>query len=250
MNLSRILFFFISLSFAFSASVHSQVILVDPGHGGEDCGAKKFIKKGKDSQKICEKDLALEIAKAIQNKLKTKYRVYLTRSFDRNLTLHQRAEMADKVKADLFISVHANSSRYRKSNGFETYYLSNHKDKAISKIESVENTDVSGTQVIINKILADLVIDRSAPQSKSLASHIHRNIKKNLKKKYKIRNRGIKPAIFYVLVLSKRPAVLLEPGFISNAKDYKRLFSKEFQDAYAQSVLEGVNDYFKDKRKF
>lgn len=233
------------LIFFLTQPLFAKTILIDPGHGGEDCGAKKFIGDKANRQKICEKDLALQIAQAIQTELKAKYRVYLTRSFDRNLSLHQRAEMADKVKADLFISVHANSSRYRGSNGFETYYLSSHKDKAISKIESVENQDLSGTQLIINKILADLVIERSAPQSKLLATHIHRQIRKKISKPYKIRNRGIKPAIFYVLVLSKRPSVLLEPGFISNQADYNRLFSKKFQKEYAEGVAEGVDSYFK-----
>ena len=197
-----------------------------------------------------KKTSPLQISKAILNELKDKYRVYLTRSFDRNLSLHQRAEMADKVKADLFISVHANSSRYRTSNGFETYYLSNHQDKAVSKIESVENQDLSGTQVLINRILADLVIERSAPESKLLARHIHQGITKKIATKHKLRNRGIKPAIFYVLVLSKRPSVLLEPGFISNRKDYKRIFSPEFQKEYAEGVRNGVDTYFKAlKRK-
>lgn len=247
----RSLLLLLSLTFFFQS--YAQTILIDPGHGGEDCGAKKYLKGSTNKkQKVCEKDLALQISKAIQDQLTGKYRVYLTRSFDRNLSLHQRAEMADKVKADLFISVHANSSRYRTSTGFETYYLSNHKDKAVSKIESVENQDLSGTQVLINKILADLVIERSAPESKLLAKHIHRGITKKIVKKHKLRNRGIKPAIFYVLVLSKRPSVLLEPGFISNQKDYRRLFSKEFQIEYAQGVREGVDAYFKalKKKKF
>ncbi|MGB0453236.1 MAG: N-acetylmuramoyl-L-alanine amidase family protein [Bacteriovoracaceae bacterium] len=242
-----------SLIFLFSVllslTTKAQTILIDPGHGGIDCGAKQFLKKGNKTVKFCEKDLVLQLSKVIKKELEKHYRVYLTRSFDRTLSLDQRAKVADKIKADLFISVHANSFTSEAPNGFETFYLSNNKDKAVAKIESVENRDATGQTLIVNQILADLVIERTAPRSKMLAHLVHKNIAKNIKVKYQLKDRGAKPALFYVLALSKRPSVLLEPGFLSNKHEAKRLRHKDFQLSYARGVVEGVIQYFKYLKK-
>lgn len=234
-------------------TVHSQVILIDPGHGGEDCGAKvikKYLRKNKSVFKtICEKDLALGIAIKIQQKLKKNHQVFLTRSLDRTLTLEERANLADKIKADIFISIHLNSSHTKKGHGYETYYLDNHKDEAVKKVEAIENRDASGEELIINKILADLVIQRTAPSSKKLAVMIHKYITRGVKKRFNLADRGIKPALFYVLALSKRPSVLLEAGFISNNREIEKILSKSFQDKYAEGVAKGIREYFKRKPK-
>ncbi|MCO4793995.1 MAG: N-acetylmuramoyl-L-alanine amidase [Bacteriovoracaceae bacterium] len=229
----------------------SQVILIDPGHGGEDCGAKTVYKKKKHKPKnICEKDLALRISKKIQSKLKRKYQVYLTRTHDRTLSLEERAGLADKIKADIFVSVHLNSVSSKRGHGYETYYLDNHKDEAVKKIESIENRSAKGEELIINQILADLVIQRTAPSSKRLASLIHKNITKRVKSKFKLTDRGTKPALFYVLALSKRPSVLLEAGFISHSKEIEKVLSDSFQNRYADGVARGIREYFKKKKKF
>lgn len=248
----KTLFIMISFLGLLSGFASAQVVLIDPGHGGEDCGAKtvyKKKKKTKKGQQICEKDLALRIAKKIQHKLKKNYQVYLTRSLDRTLTLEERAALADKIKADIFVSVHLNSAHTKRGHGYETYYLDNHKDEAVKKIESIENRDAKGDELIINQILADLVIQRTAPSSKRLATLIHNNITKRVKRKFKLTDRGIKPALFYVLALSKRPSVLLEAGFISNDKDIEKILSDSFQNRYADGVTRGIRAYFKKKKK-
>lgn len=222
---------------------YGQVILIDPGHGGEDCGAQTFVQK---KLKLCEKEISLKLSKLIKSELSKDFKVYLTRSFDRDLSLEQRAEQADKIKADLFISVHANASPYKSSNGYETYYLDNHNNKAVKKVESIENRDAKGEELIVNEILADLVIKKTAPQSRKLGQYIHENISESLKKKFKkTRDRGAKPAIFYVLALSKRPSVLLEAGFISNKNDRDRLLSESYQKDYAKGVANGIRQYMK-----
>lgn len=234
-----LLFFFcltINLSFA-------QVILIDPGHGGDDCGAKSFLKK---DYKLCEKEISLKLAKLIKDELSKHYKVYLTRSIDRELSLESRAEQADKIKADIFISVHANASHHKSPQGFETYYLDNHKNKAVQKVEQIENRNAKGEEVIVNEILADLVVKKTAPQSRKLAVLIHDNISTKVKSKYKkSKDRGAKPALFYVLALSKRPAVLLEAGFMSNKTDREKLMSLKYQKTYAKGVADGVREYFK-----
>lgn len=230
---------------------HSRVILIDPGHGGEDCGAKAKLwgTKKKLLRVICEKDIALSIAKRIRRKLKKDFTVYLTRSIDRSISLEDRAKMADKISADIFISVHINSSLSRNSRGIETFYLDNHKDATIKKIEELENKNLKGSALIIDQILTDLVIERTAPQSKALAASIHSFISKNISKKYKLVDRGIKPAKFYVLALSKRPSILLEAGFLSNQHEVKKILSKKFQNAYANAVYKGIKKYFKNDTK-
>lgn len=235
---------------SFSTGSSAQVILIDPGHGGEDCGAMAYLKKnkGKKVQVICEKDIALKIAKKIQRQLRKDFKVYLTRSIDSTLTLDKRADMADKIRADIFISIHLNSSTTKRGHGYETFYLSNHNDEAVKKIEKIENKNKKGEQVIINQILADLVIDRTAPQSKKLATLLHQEITKKIKVKFKLVDRGIKPALFYVLALSKRTSVLLEAGFISNDKEIKKVLSNDFQSRYAAAVAIGIRKYFSKKK--
>ncbi len=226
------------LFFLLSLEASAAVILIDPGHGGEDMGAKAL---GKSSMK--EKDLTLQIATRIQEKLSRKHISYLTRSIDRTVTLVERAEMAEKVKADLFISVHINSNTNPSSHGFETFYLDNHDEVANKKVESVENAGVEGDDKVINQILIDLVIQNTVKSSRKLAQMIHANVANRVGRNFNITNRGVKPGLFYVLALSKRPGVLLEVGFISNKDELKKMASVSFQEAYAKSVSEAIEKY-------
>lgn len=228
-----------------SAASSAQIILIDPGHGGEDCGAKNSITINKLKKEICEKDIALSIAQKIQKKLSPHYQTFLTRSIDKNLSLEERARLADTVKADLFISVHINASASRGSQGFETFYLNNHDSAAVRRVEEIENRNSDGQLTMVDKILTDLVIERTAPRSKKLASTVHQHIGKKVKR-FKVSDRGVKPALFYVLALTKRPAILLEPGFLSNTKELKMVLSDDFQEAYASGIVEGLLEYLKD----
>ena len=221
-------------------------IVIDPGHGGEEDGAVAMTKGEAVTRTIKEKDLALEISKRIHQLLKEKnYSVYLTRSVDRTVTLPERAAIAEKTKADLFISVHINSSPEDSAVGFETYYLDNHDDVAIKKVEKTENLQMSGENVVIQQILVDLIVDQTVSTSKPLAMSIHSELKSTIGKKYKIPSRGVKPGLFYVLALSKRPGVLLEVGFISTLKERVRMMDPKFQDTYAKAVVKGIENYIK-----
>ena len=226
-------------------------ILIDPGHGGEDNGAQSRLKSKKGKwKKVKEKDIALSLSKKIHKELqKRKFNSYLTRSVDRTVTLAERAELAEKIKADIFISVHVNSSEKNAPRGFETYYLDNHKDSAVKKVENVENKNLKGEELIINKILTDLVIERTVKSSKSLAVNIHSKIHSMVGKKYKLKNRGVKPGLFYVLALTKRPAILLEVGFLSNSNELKKIMGSRFQSRYARAVAIGIENFIKKRNK-
>ncbi len=236
--------FFLSLS-TLTLKCWALTILIDPGHGGDDVGAKSTYK----GKPYYEKTLTLELSKRIYDKLRAKnFDVYLTRSVDRTVTLEERAELAEKIKADLFISIHMNSAKANGASGFETYYLDNHNDKAVQKIEAVENINLQGEALVVNQILADLVIQQTAPRSRRLATEIHGRLGRHVKREFGMINRGVKAALFYVLALSKRPSVLLEVGFISNDKELKRLNSDEFQDGYASAVTLGIEAYAKKEK--
>ena len=253
-SLTFILFFVVFGVFGV-LKLQAQTILIDPGHGGKDDGAKAFQafvnKKGKLEKKThFEKDLVLELSKRISKKLKEKnYRVFMTRSFDRTVSLEKRAAIAERVNADLFISIHANASYYKTSGGFETYYLNNKSNQAIKKVEEVENKGLEGEDSVVNQILIDLVVNRTVESSKALASSIHGKLKDFLGTSLKMKDRGIKPGLFFVLALSKRPGVLLEMGFMSNPKELRKISSITFQESYSSAVVKGIELYFKANKK-
>lgn len=242
---------FLFMAFLWIADSNAFVVLLDPGHGGHEFGATKNvrIKSGQKVvvEKVYEKDLSLSLAKRIRDKLEPRYVTYLTRSIDRSVGLNERAQMAETVKADLFISIHFNSSDQRRSHGFETFYLDNHKDAAVNKVEDIENQHIEGEDKIVNQILIDLVIQKTVDSSKKLAAKVHSQIRSRIKRPYKMKDRGIKPGLFYVLALSKRPGLLVEAGFMSNDKEIWKLRRGDFLDSYAQAIADGIDEYFKDK---
>lgn len=240
---TKFLFSFILIWLSLSP-LWAMTILIDPGHGGEEDGATREF----NGVMVKEKDLTLSISKLIYEKLQKKHRVFLTRSFDRTVTLQERAQIAEKIKADLFISVHINSSTDPRAKGIETFYLDNHDDIAVKKVEKTENIN-PGTADGIQQILIDLAVEQTVQTSKPLAFLVHTEAKKNLKGRYAMLNRGVKPALFYVLALSKRPGVLLEAGFMTNDDDLKKIQQEKFQQLYADAVVRGIDQYIRSKKR-
>ncbi len=249
-NANKFLLQFFILGLITLSNANALTILIDPGHGGEDDGAKAKTEGRIPEELIKEKDIALSISKKIYEKLLEKnYTAFLTRSFDRTVSLPERAAIAEKTKADLFISVHINSSPESGAVGFETYYLDNHNDVAIKKVEKTENIQMKGDEVIVQQILVDLVVEQTVSTSKPLAAKIHSEIKNKVGRKYGIQSRGIKPGLFFVLALSKRPGVLLEVGFISTQKERVRMMSPQFQEDYANAVVKGIETFMKSRNQ-
>lgn len=222
----------------FSGAVSAKVVLIDPGHGGEEIGAVGFL-DSKRKQKIFEKDLSLRLATKIKHYLGQSTTTYLTRSVDRAVTLQERADLADLVKADLFLSVHFNSSTNAASHGFELYYLDNNSNVAANKVERAENLNLQGEELIVNQILVDLVVQQTVTHSKELASLVHKNVIPVVKT-HKITDRGVKPGLFYVLALSKRPGLLIEAGFVSNASELSIINREKYLDDLAKAISSGV----------
>ncbi len=220
------------------------MVLIDPGHGGEEIGASGVLGKNK---KIFEKDLSLRLAQKIKKYLRRSTSTYLTRSLDRIVSLQERADMADLLKADLFLSVHFNSSTDPRSNGFELYYLDNNSNVAAQKVERAENLNLKGEELIVNQILVDLVVQQTVAHSKQLASSVHKSIRPVVKNHH-LMDRGVKSGLFYVLALSKRPGLLIEAGFVSNQDELKKINQEKYLDDLAKAIADGVLGFIRNKK--
>ena len=220
------------------------IIIIDAGHGGKDPGAHR--------KKIYEKDIALAVALKLEKKLKKnkKYKVILTRRTDKFLTLDQRTDVANDNKGDIFISIHVNAIANSKFYGIETFYLNIAADNYSRRLESVENAENQKKISDLQFILADLLKKANTKESVDLASFVQSSLIFNLRRKYKyIKNLGVKNAMFYVLLDTKMPSILVELGFITNKRDFKRLLNKKYQDKLATSILKGIDKFFSKYKK-
>lgn len=227
----------------------SVTVVLDPGHGGTETGA---IGAGG----LQEKDATLAIARRIAAALPRAIscRVVLTRDSDSAISLDDRTSVANHEKADLFLSIHANSSRIAGAHGSETYYLSlEASDRLAQEAASRENeggapganpSSVSSTSPALDFILWDLAQSAHLKESSELAEAIQ----EELNVVSATENRGIKQAPFRVLVGATMPAVLVETAFISNPDEEKRLASSAFQQNVADAVAKAVARFFSRRR--
>lgn len=217
------------------------LILLDPGHGGEDFGAKGL-------GGLLEKDVTLDVAMRLKRlidheKLAT---VRLTRSRDEFVPLAERTAMANDFEADLFLSLHTNASPNGKLSGIETYYLDNTNDRSSKTLAERENADFrfadgSGD---VDFIISDLIQNAKMDDSIILANIIDRALVKSFKQRIPgFRNFGAKKAPFYVLVGAHMPCALIEMFFIDNAVDGKYLGTASFRQELADALLGGVRSY-------
>lgn len=232
---------FLIFSLLISLPSFAKVVLIDPGHGGEECGAVGYLDTKK-TRRVYEKDLSLRLAKKVKDELSKSTTAYLTRSLDRQVSLQERADLADMVKADLFLSIHFNSSPNPKGHGFELYYLDNNSNVAASKVERAENLNLKGEELIVNQILVDLVVQQTVSHSRELATKVHEKIKP-IVGTHKVIDRGIKPGLFYVLALSKRPGLLVEAGFVSNPGELHIINQEKYLTELAKGIASGVQSY-------
>ncbi len=218
-------------------------IVIDPGHGGWADGAPGYIKG------VFEKKVVLDIASKLALKLinQTRCEVIMTRSTDVFLKLEERTEIANKLNADIFISIHTNAHTNKNVYGIETYILNVTDDKDALRVAAMEN-DTSVEQVSdLQLILTSLMQTTKVDESTLLAGHVQNSIYKHLKKKYKkTKNYGIKQAPFYVLLGANMPCILVETGFISNPQECKKLINSKYQDLLCDAMLEGIKGYLKE----
>lgn len=222
----------------------NRIVVLDAGHGGKDCGAK--------IGKVCEKTLTLNISKKATEILKKRgYKVFVTRSGDKYLNLTDRTKMANDKNADIFISIHANAldkkaKNYKLANGIETYFLSTARSERARKVAEIENKDDIEIMNHFSKLsfLNSLNSQRLLASNK-LAIDVQSGMLINARKLYKTTvDGGVREGPFWVLAGALMPSILIEVGYMTNENDLKRLQSKEYQNALAKGIADGIDGYF------
>ncbi len=221
-----------------------RTVVIDPGHGGRDPGAVGY------SRKNYEKDITLSISKKLKKLLEKELglKVVLTRDRDEFVSLQNRTQLANRVNADLFVSIHCNAHRSSKINGIEVFYLSTAKTDEDRAVEALENSvifDFEGGDEAVQKyddlalILMDMAQNEQLIESFELSSILQDNLVETTKSY----NRGVKQANFYVLRGAYMPAVLVELGFISNKEEEKKLIKNSYQEKLALSLFNGIKSF-------
>ena len=223
-----------------------KTIVIDPGHGGKDPGAVGY-------KKYREKVIVLNIGKYLKKYLQDRgYKVFMTRDNDRFIKLRNRTKYANRYKADLFISIHANAARKRKSKaqGIETYFLSPTRSSRAKKVAAMENqTDLEdmnfyGKITFLSTLNHHLMI-----QANKLALDIQQSSLLELRKHYKgVKDGGVREGPFWVLVGAAMPSVLIEVGFVTNPVEARRLVQKNYQKHFAKGIADGIDRYFLKNR--
>jgi N-acetylmuramoyl-L-alanine amidase len=218
------------------------MVAIDAGHGGFDPGTES-------AGGIAEKTVALAIARRLAAALESRgVGVELTRNDDRFLHLGERTELANHAHADLFVSIHLNSSPDLNTSGVETYYLNNTTDRATIRLARIENGGGYGalSQSNLNYILTNLQQDYKANEASSLARMIEAEVTTSVDTTLGIRINalGSKMGPFYVLVGAEMPSVLIECGFLSNPREAQFLVQPTYQEAIADGIAVAIMHYF------
>ena len=214
-------------------------IVIDAGHGGKDPGAVG-------PSGVLEKHVTLKLAKELAKELTRQIgcEVILTRDSDVYLPLEERTAIANKVGADLFISLHANANKSRKAFGIETYYLNFSKNDKAAAVAARENGTSLKQVSDLELILFDLMANAKINESSRLAAEIQKSLVHRIGKNYsKVRDLGVRQGPFYVLLGATMPSVLVETAFISHPREEKRLVSKAYQKSAAQAIAAAIKEY-------
>jgi N-acetylmuramoyl-L-alanine amidase len=218
-------------------------VVIDPGHGGKDPGALGYYKS------IREKDVTLEVSRRLAAKVREKLGIeaILTRDRDVFLALEERTAIANTKNGDIFVSVHANANRNKRTRGIETYFLNLATDNDAIMVAARENATSAKNISDLEAILNDLMKNAKINESSRLATHVQRAMTKNLRKRFKdVRDHGVKQAPFYVLLGAEMPCILTEIAFISNPTECKRLNTAGYQDALADAIVAGIRNYVEE----
>ncbi len=214
-------------------------IVVDPGHGGHDPGA---IGSGGTREKDIVLSIGLKLKELLEDDLGLD--VVMTRSTDVFIPLEERTAIANKVGADLFVSVHANAAANRSAAGIETYYLNLAKTDKVAHLAAKENGTSLEKVSVLQAILFDLMANYKLNDSAHLAEEVQKSLHKKVRSEFgETKNLGVKQGPFYVLVGATMPSILVETAFLSNHTEEARLNDPAYQDATAEGIMEGVRTY-------
>lgn len=221
----------------------NKVIVIDAGHGGKDPGAVGY-------KRYREKVIVLSIAQNLKKVLVARgFKVFMTRDSDKFIKLSNRTKFANRKKADLFISIHANAAGKKiakQVHGIECFFLSKSRSARAKRVAAKENSadlsemDIYGKQSFLNTLNSHNIV-----AANKLAIDLQRGALASLCKTYKkVKDAGVREGPFWVLVGAQMPAVLVEVGFITHPKEATRLVSSKYQKKMALGLANGVERYF------
>jgi N-acetylmuramoyl-L-alanine amidase len=213
-------------------------VVIDPGHGGHDPGAKT---KG-----LTEADLVLDVALRLEQLLSKQdgFEVVLTRRVDTFVPLEERTAIANREGADLFLSIHANASANSAARGVETYFLNLTANPDAAMVAARENAASSRNMSQLPDIVKAIALNNKIQESRDFASMIQGSLHSQLQKSdSSVRNLGVKQAPFMVLLGATMPSVLAEISFITNRQDAAMLKTEKYRQRIAEALYAGVLRY-------
>lgn len=222
-----------------------RTLVLDAGHGGHDSGAVG-------PAGLMEKELVLDVTKRVSRLLEEKLgvKVLLSRDGDHFVPLRDRTSYANRERADLFVSIHANAHRVVASEGVETYFLSSEAtDNASRQVAALENSVVqlekpsAGRAASRTDVLKTILWELAQSEFQWESSRLAETVLDSMTQALKIPNRGVKQAGFYVLGGAAMPAILIEIGFVTNPKEERRLKESRYRDEIARAILAGLSEY-------
>jgi len=213
-------------------------VVIDAGHGGHDPGAQ--------GNGIDESELVLDVAQRLQKLLTAQpgFEVVLTRSTDEFIPLEERTAIANRADADLFLSIHANSSRTPSARGIETYFLNFATTPNAEAVAARENATTAQTMANMQPLLKAIALNNKLEESREFASLVQTSLVRKLRSQDKtIRDLGVKQAPFVVLIGAQIPSVLAEISFLSNKTDSTLLKQAGYRQKIAQALCDAIVKY-------
>lgn len=213
-------------------------IVLDPGHGGNQPGARGPLG-------LVEKEVALDLALRLNDLLQDAgFEVVLTRDEDQEVSLAERAQMANEAGGDLFVSIHLNWISNRGVRGVETYFLGSTDDPYLTELAAKENRESGLSMSDLRPLLDDIYLDVRHDKSKQLADSVQRALFRSLSEiNPELSDRGIKTAPFIVLAKTEMPAILAEVSCLSNQREAELLTRPLYRQFIAEALFAGLEAY-------
>ncbi len=213
-------------------------VVIDPGHGGHDTGT---IGPGG----LMEKDLVLDVSQRLGALITQRLRseVVYTRTDDTFIPLQERTRIANEKKADLFLSIHANSSPLPAVSGSETYYLNFTTSRSALELAARENSTSETSIYDLQTLVQKIALKEKVQESREFAAAVQSALYSGVTRNKTVKNRGVKKAPFVVLIGANMPSVLAEIAFLSNPKEEKLLKKPEYRQRIAEALFKGVSQY-------
>lgn len=219
-------------------------VVIDPGHGGHDPGAKV--------RGLTEADLTLDIALRLEKLLAKQpgVEVVLTRRTDSYVPLEERTAIANRAEADLFLSIHANASDAASARGIETYFLNFAPNSDAEAVAARENATSGKTMRNLPDIVKAIALNDKIDESRDFASMVQAEMYAKLRKSNRtVRSLGVKQAPFMVLIGATMPSILAEVSFITNKQEGALLKTEKYRQQIAEALFEGVMRYQQSLKK-